>query len=131
MLTQLSIRNIVLIDTGDIALEQGLCVLSGETGAGKSILLDALGLVLGMRADSALVRQGEAQGSVSAEFDISANEQAQAVLSELELEPSNALIIRRSVSNDGKTRCLVNDQPVTVAALKKLGETLVEVHGQH
>jgi DNA repair protein RecN (Recombination protein N) len=131
MLTQLSIRNIVLIESCEIFLKSGLCVLSGETGAGKSILLDSLGLVLGARADSGLVRQGEAQGSVSAEFDISHNETAQAVLKDLELEPADTVIIRRSLSADGKTRCLVNDQQVTVAGLKKLGDTLVEVHGQH
>ncbi len=131
MLTQLSIRNIVLIESCEIFLKSGLCVLSGETGAGKSILLDSLGLVLGARADSGLVRQGEAQGSVSAEFDISNNEGAQALLKELELEAADTVIIRRSLSADGKTRCLVNDQQVTVAGLKKLGDTLVEVHGQH
>ncbi|MDE3038507.1 MAG: DNA repair protein RecN, partial [Pseudomonadota bacterium] len=131
MLTQLSIRNIVLIEACDIPLKRGLCVLSGETGAGKSILLDALGLALGARADAALVRQGEASGSVAAEFDISSNEEAKAALRELEMEDSDTLILRRSLSADGKTRCLINDQPVTVAGLKKLGETLVEVHGQH
>src|SRR5476651_1217770 len=104
MLIQLSIRNVVLIESCDIALKAGLCVLSGETGAGKSILLDALGLVLGARADSGLVRRGEAQGSVSAEFDISGNDAAKSVLRELELEASDALIIRRTVGSDGKTR---------------------------
>lgn len=131
MLNQLSIRNIVLIEACDIALGEGLCVLSGETGAGKSILLDALGLVLGARADTSLVRAGEAQGSVSAEFDISGNDNAKAILSELELDDSDTLIIRRSLGADGKTRCLINDAPATVASLKRLGETLVEVHGQH
>ncbi len=131
MLTQLSIRNIVLIEACEITLKRGLCVLSGETGAGKSILLDALGLALGSRADSALMRKGEESGSVAAEFDISTNEGAKAALKALELEEADTLIIRRSLGSDGKTRCLVNDQPVTVAALKKLGETLVEVHGQH
>src|SRR5476651_1650173 len=105
MLIQLSIRNVVLIESCDIALKAGLCVLSGETGAGKSILLDALGLVLGARADSGLVRRGEAQGSVSAEFDIAANPAAKALLKELELEEADTLIIRRSLSSDGKTRC--------------------------
>ena len=131
MLVQLSIRNVVLIESCDIVLKRGLCVLSGETGAGKSILLDALGLVLGARADSGLVRRGEESGSVSAEFDISANAGAKAVLKELELEDDDTLVIRRILSADGKTRCLANDQPITVAGLKKLGETLVEVHGQH
>ena len=131
MLTQLSIRNIVLIEACDIAVKSGLCVLSGETGAGKSILLDSLGLVLGARADSSLIRRGETQGAVSAEFDISNNKAAKEQLASLELEPAESVIIRRSLTSDGKTRCLINDEPVTVAGLKKLGETLVEVHGQH
>ena len=131
MLVQLSIRNIVLIEACDLTLKEGLCVLSGETGAGKSILLDSLGLVLGARADISLIRQGQTQGSVSAEFDISENTQAKNILKELELEEADSLIIRRSLSADGKTRCLVNDAPVTVAGLKKLAETLVEIHGQH
>lgn len=131
MLQQLSIKNIVLIESCDIALEPGLCVLSGETGAGKSILLDALGLVLGARADAGLLRSGEAQASVTAVFDISANAQAQEMLKSLDLEAEDTLIIRRSLSADGKTRALANDQPVTASALKKLGETLVEIHGQH
>lgn len=131
MLSRLSIRNIVLIQACDIELSRGLCVLSGETGAGKSILLDALGLALGARGDAGLVRTGEAQGSVTAEFDIAQNHAAKQALAELELEAAESLIIRRGIGADGKTRCLVNDQPVTVAGLKKLGETLVEVHGQH
>ncbi len=131
MLVQLSIKNIVLIESCDIALENGLCVLSGETGAGKSILLDSLGLVLGARTDSGLVRKGEAQGSVTAEFDITDNVGAKAVLADLELEDADTLIVRRSITADGKTRCLINDQSVTVTGLKKLAETLVEVHGQH
>lgn len=131
MLTHLSIRNIVLIEACDITLADGLCVLTGETGAGKSILLDALGLALGARGDASLVRHGESAGSVTAEFDIGNNPGAQAVLRELELEPDASLIIRRSVGTDGKARCLANDQPISVTALKRLGETLVEVHGQH
>ncbi|MDX1974187.1 MAG: DNA repair protein RecN [Rickettsiales bacterium] len=131
MLTQLSIRNIVLIESCDLTLERGLCVLTGETGAGKSILLDALGLVLGARADAGLIRQGESQGSVSAEFNIAENAGAKRILTELELDESDTLIIRRSISADGKTRCVINDQSVTVTALKKLGDYLIEVHGQH
>lgn len=131
MLTRLTIKNIVLIENGEIALAPGLCVLSGETGAGKSILLDALGLALGARADAGLVRGGEGQGAVAAEFDIAKNAAAQAALSELGLETGDTLIIRRTLSADGKTRCIANDQAITVAGLKKLGETLVEVHGQH
>lgn len=131
MLIQLSIRNIILIESCDISLKYGLCVLSGETGAGKSILLDSLGLVLGARADSSLIRSGEAQGSVSVEFDISKNIAAQQIVSELDLEKSDTIIIRRSITSDGKSRALINDQLVTVAALKKIAETLVELHGQH
>lgn len=131
MLLRLNIRNIVLIESADIELEKGLCVLSGETGAGKSILLDSLGLVLGARADSGLVRRGQDSGSVTAEFDISGNDGAKAVLRELDLDDADALIIRRSLGVDGKTRCLVNDAPITVSGLKRLGDTLVEVHGQH
>ncbi len=131
MLIQLSIRNIVLIEACDIALSSGLCVLSGETGAGKSILLDSLGLVLGARADTGLIRNGETTGTVSAEFDISRNISAKKILSELELEAADNLIIRRSISADGKSRALINDQAVTTAALKKLAETLVEINGQH
>jgi DNA repair protein RecN (Recombination protein N) len=131
MLIQLSIRNIILIESCDISLKSGLCVLSGETGAGKSILLDSLGLVLGARADNSLIRSGQEQGSVSAEFDISDNISAMQILTELDIEPSDTLIIRRSISSDGKSRALVNDQLVTVTALKRLAETLVELHGQH
>jgi len=131
MLNRLSIRNIILIEACDIDLKSGLCVLSGETGAGKSILLDSLGLVLGARADSSLIRSGETQSSVSAEFDISKNIAAKQVLAELELPASDTLIIRRSLSADGKSRALINDESVTTAALKKMAETLVELHGQH
>ncbi len=131
MLIQLSIRNIILIESCDIALKSGLCVLSGETGAGKSILLDSLGLVLGARADISLIRSGEAQGAVSAEFDITRNIAAKNILAELDLEPADTLIIRRSLTSDGKTRALINDQSVTASALKRIGETLVELHGQH
>lgn len=131
MLTRLSIRNIVIIESCDIELKSGLCVLSGETGAGKSILLDALGLIIGARADSGLVRSGEPQGMVSAEFDISGNIAAKQVLADLELEVSDVLIIRRSLSVDGKSRALVNDETVTTAALKRLGEALIEMQGQH
>lgn len=131
MLVQLSIRNIILIESCDINLKSGLCVLSGETGAGKSILLDSLGLVLGARADSSLIRSGESQGSVSAEFDIAKNIAAKQILEELDLEPADSLIIRRSITADGKSRALINDQSVTATALKKLSETLVELNGQH
>ncbi|MDX2073934.1 MAG: DNA repair protein RecN [Alphaproteobacteria bacterium] len=131
MLTHLSIADIVLIEKAELAFESGLCVLSGETGAGKSILLDALGLVLGGRADSALIRRGQSQGHVAAEFDISGHLALADMLAELEIEVSDTLLIRRSLTADGKSRAIVNDAPVTVAALKRIGEMLVEIHGQH
>jgi DNA repair protein RecN (Recombination protein N) len=131
MLTQLSISNIVLIEQAQLSFGQGLCVLSGETGAGKSILLDALGLILGGRSDASLIRSGQAQGSVSAEFDIERNSAIALLLSELEIPAEGTLLIRRSISSDGKSRAYINDAPVTVSALKKIGEFLVEIHGQH
>lgn len=131
MLTHLSIRNIVLIEQCDLAFSAGLSVLTGETGAGKSILLDALGLALGARSDASLIRHGEAQGSVCAEFDIAGNEAAKAVLQSLEMEAADTLVIRRVLSAEGKSRALVNDEPVSLSGLKRLGETLVEIQGQH
>jgi len=131
MLTQLSIRNILLLKTCDIPFGAGLNVLTGETGAGKSILLDALGLALGERSDAGLVRQGEAQASVSAAFDVSNNAPLQALLAELSLTRSDELILRRTLQSDGKSRAFVNDEPVNVATLKRFGELLVARHGQH
>lgn len=131
MLTHLSIRNIVLIDACDIPFEDGLCVMTGETGAGKSILLDALGLAVGMRADAGLLREGADQASVTAEFDIAGNSHTRSVLTELGLPTDDGLVVRRVLQSDGKSRCFVNDEPVSVGALKRIGETLLEVHGQH
>jgi DNA repair protein RecN (Recombination protein N) len=134
MLTALSIRNVVLIDALDLEFGAGLGVLTGETGAGKSILLDALGLALGARADSALVRQGEAQASVTATFDAPAAGSAAALLladNDIAADPGEPLLIRRTVKADGGSRAHVNDQPVSAALLRDLGSLLVEVHGQH
>lgn len=131
MLTHLSIRNILLLKTCDISFTVGLNVLTGETGAGKSILLDALGLVLGERSDAGLVRSGETQASVSAEFDIRTNKAAHALMAELALEAVDTLVLRRSLAADGKNRAFVNDAPVSVGALKRFGELLVARHGQH
>jgi len=132
MLVTLSIRDVVLIERLTLAFRPGLCVLTGETGAGKSILLDSLGLALGARGDSALVRHGADQASVTAEFDLSArpDHPAFAILREQELEVEDALVLRRTLTADGRSRCFVNDQPVGVTLLRRLGETLVEVHGQ-
>src|SRR6187549_2748716 len=133
MLASLSIRDIVLIERLDLAFAPGLGVLTGETGAGKSILLDALGLALGARADSGLVRRGQAQAVVSVAFDIANDHPARALLAEngLEGEEGEPLVIRRIVKADGGSRALVNDQSASVALLRELGAMLVEIHGQH
>ncbi len=132
MLVQLAISDIVLIEKANVPFAEGLCVLSGETGAGKSILLDALGLALGQRAEARLVRAGQEKGSVTAEFEIANAPHLHATLDELGLElEDERLIIRRQLTADGKSRCFVNDQPVSVAGLRALGEQLVEIHGQH
>jgi DNA repair protein RecN (Recombination protein N) len=133
MLTGLSIRDVVLIDTLDLEFGVGLGVLTGETGAGKSILLDALGLALGMRADSGLVRVGRPQASVSVAFELPSGHSAVALLSEngLEGEPGEPLTIRRVVRADGGSRAFVNDQSVSAGLLRELGAHLVEIHGQH
>lgn len=131
MLTGLSVRDIVLIERLDLACGDGLGVLTGETGAGKSILLDALGLALGRRADAGLVRNGAGQGVVSAVFDIPGKHPAHAILTEQGLDAADELVLRRVVGADGKSRAFVNDQPVSVALLRRLGDTLVEIHGQN
>ncbi len=131
MLTDLSIRNLLLLKSCDIPFAAGLNVLTGETGAGKSILLDALAQHEAERSDAGLVRSGETQASVTAEFDITKNAAAQALMAELELEENDALVLRRTLSADGKSRAFVNDAPVSAAALKRFGELLVARHGQH
>ena len=131
MLARLSIRDIVLIDRLDIDFAGGLSVLTGETGAGKSILLDAFALALGARGDATLVRQGAEQGQVTAMFELAANHPARTLLIESDIQPGEALILRRVQFADGRTRAFVNDQPVSVQALQNLGAALVEIHGQH
>lgn len=131
MLAALSIRDIVLIERLELSLDSGLCTLTGETGAGKSILLDALGLAIGARADAGLVRRGAEQGSVSAVFDVSIDHPARAILRENGIEDEGDLILRRVQTRDGRSRAFVNDQPVSVGLLRQIGDQLVEVHGQH
>ena len=134
MLTRLSIRNVVLIEALDLDFAGGLGVLTGETGAGKSILLDALGLVLGARADSGLVRAGEDQASVTASFEFGALPRGIATIlaeAELDVEPGEPLLIKRRVKADGGSKAFVNDQPVSAALLRELAGHLVELHGQH
>jgi len=134
MLTSLAIRNVVLIEALDLAFGPGLGVLTGETGAGKSILLDALGLVLGARAETGLVRAGEEQAGVTATFEFAALPETvrQALTeAEVEVEPGEPLILRRRVKADGGSRAFVNDQPVSAALLREIAPALVELHGQH
>src|SRR5450755_3562899 len=131
MLTRLSIRDIVLIDRLDIDFAVGLSVLTGETGAGKSILLDAFALALGARGDASLVRHGVEQGQVTACFDLARDHPAAAILAANDISPDDQLILRRVQLADGRTRAFVNDQPVSVQVLKSLGAALVEIHGQH
>ncbi|MCO0638163.1 AAA family ATPase, partial [Lutimaribacter sp. EGI FJ00014] len=131
MLSHLSIRDIVLIERLDIDFSAGLSVLTGETGAGKSILLDALSLALGARGDASLVRHGAAQGQVTAVFDLPAAHPARELLRENAVEEEGDLVLRRVQTADGRTRVFINDQPTSVALMRRLGHALVEIHGQH
>ncbi|MBN9601983.1 MAG: DNA repair protein RecN [Afipia felis] len=133
MLARLSIRDIVLIERLDIDFAKGLAVLTGETGAGKSILLDAFALALGGRGDASLVRHGAEQGQVTAAFDLPKKHPAFAILRENGFDDpeSGEMILRRVQLADGRTRGFLNDQPVSVQTLKAIGATLVEIHGQH
>jgi DNA repair protein RecN (Recombination protein N) len=131
MLSTLSIRDVVLIDHLELEFRPGLCALTGETGAGKSILLDALGLTLGIRADARLVRHGAAQAIVSARFEVDADHPVCALLEEHGIAAGEEdLVLRRVLGADGRSRAFVNDQPVSVALLRRIGDTLVEIHGQ-
>lgn len=131
MLIQLSIRDIVLIERLDLAFETGLSVLTGETGAGKSILLDSLSLALGGRGDGGLVRHGEDRGQVTAVFDVGLDHGARKLLRENGIDDEGDLIFRRQQSSDGRTKAYVNDQPVSVQLMRQAGQMLVEIHGQH
>jgi DNA repair protein RecN (Recombination protein N) len=136
MLARLSIRDIVLIERLDIEFFRGLAVLTGETGAGKSILLDAFALALGGRGDASLVRHGAEQGQVTAVFDVPKGHPAVAILSENGLDEASSadsceMILRRVQLADGRTRAFINDQAISVQTLKAVGTALVEIHGQH
>ena len=131
MLQGLTIRDVVLIDRLDLAFRPGLCVLTGETGAGKSILLDALGLALGRRAEAGLVRAGAKEAAVAAEFAVGRNHLAQAILREAGRdEPGETIVLRRLLTPDGRSRAFVNDAPSSVGLLRALGDSLVEIQGQ-
>lgn len=131
MLAQLAIRDIVLIDRLDLTFGAGLAALTGETGAGKSILLDAFALALGGRGDGGLVRSSQSQGQVTAVFDLPSSHPARLVAQANDIAVDGDLILRRVQMADGRTRAFVNDQPVSVQALKAIGASLVEIHGQH
>ncbi|MCB4823011.1 DNA repair protein RecN [Roseicella aerolata] len=131
MLISLAIRDVVLIERLDLAFGPGLTVLTGETGAGKSILLDSLGLACGARAEAGMVRAGQTQCSVAAAFAPPEGHPALAILAEQGMEPEEVLVLRRVVQADGRGRAFVNDQPVAVGLLRRLAATLVEVQGQH
>ena len=131
MLVNLSIRNIVLIEKLDLTWRAGLCTLTGETGAGKSILLDALALATGARGDAGLVRSGAEQGTVTAAFDIPEDKLVTRIMEEHDLPCEGQIILRRVQSKDGRSRAFVNDAPVSVHLLKTIGSALVEIHGQN
>ena len=131
MLVNLSIRNIVLIEKLDLTWRAGLCTLTGETGAGKSILLDALALATGARGDAGLVRSGAEQGTVTAAFDIPEDKLVTRIMEEHDLPCEGQIILRRVQSKDGRSRAFINDAPVSVNLLKTIGSALVEIHGQN
>ncbi len=130
MLTALSIRNVVLIEKLDLSFQQGLCVLTGETGAGKSILLDALGLALGARADAGLLRQGSESAAVTACFEVPVDHSANRLITEHGIDVEDTLLLRRTLNDAGRTRAYINDQATSVGLLKRVGESLIEIQGQ-
>lgn len=132
MLQSLSIKNIVLIDQLSLDFDKGLCALTGETGAGKSILLDSLSLILGAKADSGKIRKGEDKASVIARFQLPAKHPAFALLDDHDIDmEDDDILIRRVLQSDGRSKAFINDQPVSVGLLKQLGPYLIEIHGQH
>ena len=131
MLVSLSIRNVVIIEKLDLTFDRGLGVLTGETGAGKSILLDSLGFALGNRADARLLRPGAEQASVTAAFDMDAKHPARAVLAEQDIHiEDDLLVLRRVLTNDGRSRAFVNDQAASAGLLRQLADSLIEIQGQ-
>ena len=130
MLTALAIRNVVLIEHLTLNFEPGLTVMTGETGAGKSILLDALGLALGARSESGLVRAGAELATVTAEFTLPPDHPVLELLTEQGLQSTQDLVLRRAVGTDGRSRAFVNDQPISVGLLRQVGDMLVEIEGQ-
>ena len=131
MLKSLSIRNYALIESVEVEFESGLNILTGETGAGKSIIIDALSLILGDRASTDIIRKGSEKAIIEGIFGISGNQKVKILLEQSEIEWQEDLILRREVSIKGQSRCFVNDSPVSLTALKEIGDHLVDLHGQH
>ena len=130
MLTSLNIQHFVLIDHLNLTFDKGLSVFTGETGAGKSILLDALSLLLGGRSEARFISKGEEQTTVSGSFALKKSHPAYQILEDLGLSCEEELMIRRTLNKDGRTKAFICDQPVSISTLKLIGETLVEIHGQ-
>ena len=128
MLTNLKVKNIVLIEALEVDFRSGFTSLTGETGAGKSIILSALGLLLGKKADASILRFGAESGEVSGEFEVS--DAVKTILTENEIEADN-LLIRRKITADGKSKAFVNDTSVSLKLLAEIGQNLVEIHSQH
>ena len=131
MIRSLFIKNYTLIDELSVEFSNGLVIITGETGAGKSIVIGALGLVIGARASADVIRAGNEKAIVEGVFDISGNQKVKALLRENNLDVSDETIIRREISSKGQSRCFVNDTPITIGAQKQIGELLVDLHGQH
>ncbi len=131
MLNSLHIKNLILIDSAEIDFGSNFNVITGETGAGKSILLDCLSLCLGEKNNNVEVKKGAEKGSVTAQFDISYNNGIKEILKEINAENSDELVIRRTVNTSGKTQAYVNDEPVSVGFLKKISNSIIEIYGQH
>lgn len=131
MLIHLTVKNFAIADEIDVDFREGMTVLSGETGAGKSIILDALGLTLGDRADTSMVRHGESKAEISAVFDIGAHPEAMKWLAEHDLDDAQECILRRVITAEGRSRGYINGQPAPLQDLKALGERLIDIHSQH
>ena len=131
MLRSLYVKHYALIEEISVEFERGLNIITGETGAGKSILIDALSLLLGERASTEVIRKGAEKAIVEGTFAVAGSPKIQSLLKENDIEPSEEMIVRREISAKGQSRCFINDSPVPLALLKEAGDVLVDLHGQH